>query len=294
MPSQIHEAFIFLFRNRPALAAELLRDALHVEVPNYSEARIESSDLTELQPAEYRADLVVLLYEGVPVLRIVVEVQLQPDEAKWYSWPNYVTGLRARIRCEAYLLIVAAEDSVAQWASQPIKLGGESRVVPLVIGPSGVPVVTDEDAAKVDPELAVLSAMAHGRDADVGRALQIALAAMAASVGLDASRSTLYSDLVIASMSEAARKALQSMDPGKYEYQSEFARRYVAQGVAEGRAEGMAEGRAQLILRLLTRRFGPLPEGVEEQVRAASVDEIDAYAERLLSAKSLDEALGKG
>jgi fructose-specific component phosphotransferase system IIB-like protein len=33
---------------------------------------------------------------------------------------------------------------------------------PIVIGPNGVPVVTDVDRAVREPELAVLSAMAHG------------------------------------------------------------------------------------------------------------------------------------
>jgi hypothetical protein len=61
MPSQLHEALLSLFRNRPELAPELLRDALHIQLPAYSEARIESADLTDLQPAAYRADLVVLL-----------------------------------------------------------------------------------------------------------------------------------------------------------------------------------------------------------------------------------------
>jgi hypothetical protein len=56
----------------------------------------------------------------------------------------------------------------------------------MVLGPSGVPVVTDVQAAKLDPELAVLSAMAHGQDPEADRSLQIAVAAMAASVGLDA------------------------------------------------------------------------------------------------------------
>lgn len=60
MPSQLHEALLLLFRNRPALAPELLRDALHVELPAYTETRIESAELTDVQPAEYRADLVVL------------------------------------------------------------------------------------------------------------------------------------------------------------------------------------------------------------------------------------------
>ena len=40
--------------------------------------------MTDVQPAEYRADLVVLLYDGKPVLGIVVEAQLSPDEHKRY------------------------------------------------------------------------------------------------------------------------------------------------------------------------------------------------------------------
>jgi hypothetical protein len=74
------------------------------------------------------------------------------------------------------------------------------------------------------------------------------------------------------------------MDPAKYEYQSDFAKRYVAQG--------RAEGRAALVLRQLTRRFGALPLAATERLGAASVDELDAIGERLLTAESLDEALG--
>ena len=187
-------------------------------------------------------------------------------------------------------------DVVANRLRRPIELGGGNQFVPLVLGPSGVPEVTDAARAAADPELAVLSAMAHGRDADARKALRIAVAAMTASVGLDAERSTLYFDLVAASLSEAARKALQSMDPAKYEYQSEFARRYVAQGKAEGRAEGKAEGRAEgkadLLLKQLAVRFGPLAAEVVARVRAASVAELDIFAERVLTAASLDAVLG--
>ena len=91
MPSFHHEALLQLFRNRPLLAPELLRDALHQLLPEFSEARIESADLTDIQPAEYRADLVVLLLEERPVLGIVIEAQLGRDEAKRYAWPAYVT-----------------------------------------------------------------------------------------------------------------------------------------------------------------------------------------------------------
>jgi hypothetical protein len=114
MASRAHEALLLLFRNRPALAPELLRDALHLSVPRFTEARIESAELTDVQPAEYRADLVVLLYEGRPVLGIVVEVQLRPDEDKRFSWPAYVANLRARIRCPVCLLVVTVDDGVAR------------------------------------------------------------------------------------------------------------------------------------------------------------------------------------
>ena len=167
MPSQVHEALLQLFRNRPGLAAELLRDALHVDVPAYTEARIDSAELNEVQPTEYRADLVVLLLDGVPVYGIVVEVQLAPDERKRYVWPVYVTGLRARVKCPVCLLVVTADDACARWAAKPINIGGGTVITPTVLRPSGVPEITDEAVAMADPELAVLSAMAHGKDADV-------------------------------------------------------------------------------------------------------------------------------
>jgi hypothetical protein len=94
----------------------------------------------------------------------------------------------------------------------------------------------------------------------------------------------MYLDLVFDSLSEAARKELRAMNPAKYEYRSEFARRYFGQG--------LAEGRAALLQRLLLHRFGPLPAEATERLSTATIDELDAIGERLLSAQSLDEALG--
>jgi Domain of unknown function (DUF4351) len=287
MPSQLHEALLLLFRNRPALAPELLREALHVELPSYTEVRIDAADLTDVQPAEYRADLVVLLLDGVPVFGIIIEVQLSADERKRFVWPVYATTLRARLECPVCLLVVTTDDTVARWAVRAVDLGGGNRFVPLVLHPSGVPQITDEEQARSDPELAVLSAMAHGRDADAGKSVQIALAAQLASLALDEERSRLYFDLVLNSLSEAARRALKTMNPAKYEYQSDFARRYVAQGCAEGERSG----RAALVAKLLSLRFGPLPDTVRSGIEAASIGELDAIGERLLTAQTLQDAL---
>jgi hypothetical protein len=241
-----------LFRNRPALAPELLRDALHQKLPGYTEARIDSADLSEVQPAEYRADLVVLLLDGVPVFGIVVEVQLSPDERKQYVWPAYVAGLRARLKCPVSLLVITADNACARWAARPIDMGGGSRLVPWVLGPSGIPEITDESAARADPELAVMSAIAHGKDADSAKSVRIALAAQLASVDLDDDRATLYCDFILNSLSEAARRAFKNMREFNYEYQSDFARHYFGKGVKKGKAEGIAQGRAELVLRQLT------------------------------------------
>ena len=120
MPSYLHEALLQLFRNRPALAPDLLRDALHWRLPPYTEVRIDSADLTEIQPAEYRADLVVSLLEGVRVFGIVVEVQLSRDERKPFVWPTYVAQLRARLELPVCLLVVTTDEVTARWAAKPI------------------------------------------------------------------------------------------------------------------------------------------------------------------------------
>jgi hypothetical protein len=60
MPSYLHELLLVLFRNRSGSAADLLRE-LDVQLPEYDEVRTESSDISDLKPAEYRADLVLFL-----------------------------------------------------------------------------------------------------------------------------------------------------------------------------------------------------------------------------------------
>lgn len=287
MPSQLHEALLLLFRNRPGLAAELLREAFGIDVPEHAVAQVESAELTDVQPAEYRADLVVLL-DG-EALGIVIEVQLSADERKRFVWPCYVANLRARRRLPVCLLVVTVDEATARWASRPIELGGGNVFRPLVLDRSAVPEIVDEDRARSDPELSVLSAMAHGRDADVGKAARIANLAVDVSLGLDSDRSKLYFDLVVVSLSEPARRELRAMDPAKYEYQSEWVRQWLA----EGKAEGKAEGRADLLVRQLTLRYGELDEAALARIRTASIDELDAIGERVLTAGSLEEALGR-
>lgn len=283
-----HESLVQLFRDRPELAPEMLRDALGVAIPEYTEVRIESSDFTETVSTEYRADLVVLLVEGKPVLGIVLEVQLAPKARKRFTWPVYVAGLRARLECDACVLVVTPSSEVARWAAEPIALGPGGSLVPLVLGPDAVPAVRDVDAARREPELAVLSAMAHGEDADAERAATIALAALVACLDLDAERATLYADVVRSALGDAARAALETMmqSPERREFQSEFARKYVA----VGKAEGKAEGEAQAVLAVLEARGLAVTAEQRERITACTdLAVLEGWIRHAVTAGSVDD-----
>ncbi|MBI4705674.1 MAG: hypothetical protein HY744_31670 [Deltaproteobacteria bacterium] len=248
--------------------------------------RLEPADLTE--PAEYRADLVVLLLDGKPVLAIIVEVQLAPDEDKRLSWPLYLAGLRARLRCPVCLLVVAPRRAVARWCARPIALGHPGFVLrPLVLGPDAVPLVTAVEQAAAAPELAVLSALAHGSGA---HAVQVALAALGAIQGLDDERARFYLDLVMASLGEAARQALEAvMASGTYEYQSDFAKRYVA----KGRAEGEAKGKAEAVVAVLEARGLDVPAALRQRLGGCTdLAQLDEWLRRAVTVASAAELLG--
>ena len=106
MPSIRHEAPLELLRRDPQLAAVLLR-GLGVPVPAGAAAVLAPADLSASVPAELRADAVVVLSgtDGAR-LAVVVEVQLRYDQDKRYSWPAYLTQVRAAQHCPAVLRCV--------------------------------------------------------------------------------------------------------------------------------------------------------------------------------------------
>jgi len=288
VPSQLHEVLLMLFRNRPEMAPLLLREALHVELPAYTEVRIESAELTDVAPTEYRADLVVLLVNGKPVLGIVIEVQLKPDDRKRFSWPVYVTGLRARLACDCCLLVVCPSSETARWASAPIVLGPGAQLVPMVLGPDGVPVITDAEIAHRFPELALLSVMAHGQG-DVQTAVNIARVAAAAASDLASDSQALYLDLIESALGEAARKAFEML-PETYKFQGPSYLRGKAEGEAKGKAEGEARGKAEGILAVLEARGIAATEEQREQILACTdLERLSACVRKAVTLADVDE-----
>jgi predicted transposase/invertase (TIGR01784 family) len=76
-----------------------------------------------------------------------------------------------------------------------------------------------------------------------------------------------------------------------------FANFFLEKGWKEGRQEGMQQGVQQgvkkgesaLLGRMLTLKFGALPEEVEQRLEQADCAQLEAWSERILFANSLDE-----
>lgn len=287
--SSLHETLVEMFRHRPELAAELLSGALGMDLPVYQQVRLDGGECTDVVPTEYRADaVVVLIAADQPVLAVVVEVQLGRDGDKRWSWPVYVATLRARLRCPTMLLVICVDTATAKWCATPIELGFGATLAPFVLGPDRVPIVTETSQARRDPEVAVLSAIAHGADPDRRSVLDALLGALAV---VDEQRAALYSDVVFAALPEAARAYLEALvSTGTYEYQSEFVRKYIIQGRAEGKAEGRAEGKAEGVLAFLDARGVDVPEEARIRIiQCHDLDQLDSWIRRAATADTVND-----
>jgi hypothetical protein len=306
VPSSMHEALIDLFRVRPTLAPTLLTEALGVAVPAHSVARIVESTLNDLKPTEYRADLVLELSdrEGRLVLAIILEVQLAEDTEKLFTWPAYVGTLRARKRCPVCLLVVAPDETMASWCRRPMELGpGMGVLTPVVLGPLAVPVVTNRATARKAPELAVLSAMAHGNDPGGVRVLTAMLGALDA---FDEKRRRFYINLVASRLTEATRVSLEEMMTtgqadgelidfmGQIEAKLEarIARETEARiaPVIEARSE--ARGEARALLMLLAARGLSVSDAIRTKIASCTdLATLDRWIARAATATNAEQVV---
>lgn len=56
--------------------------------------------------------------------------------------------------------------------------------------------------------------------------------------------------------------------------------------------EGLTKGKTKALIRLLARRFGPLPDWVAQRAEGASIEQLDTWFDRALDAATLAEVFG--
>ncbi len=91
-------------------------------------------------------------------------------------------------------------------------------------------------------------------------------------------------------------RALDQAKPDRREeLMGTVAEEWMKQGEARGRAEGIAEGEARgkavMLTRMLERRFGELPPWARERIHQADDTRLDAWADALFDAQTIEEVL---
>lgn len=300
MPSLEHEAPLELLRGDPRLAAVLL-ESLGVPVPPGSSARLVPADLTASVPAELRADAVILLTPPEPgrKLAVIIEVQLQYDEKKVFSWPAYLTQARAAHRCDTVLLVICRDPATAAQCRATITTGHPGfDLTPLVVDATTTPRPGPPGSGPAGPELAVLAVLTGALDLDRDSARHLVLASLAS---LDDDRLPTYTVFIRRAASEVARQALEALMTTT-RYRDAFVDGLMAEGLAkglaegeakglaEGEAKGKAEGEARMVLRVLGARGLQVPDEIRERVQSCTdTAQLEHWGERAATADSLDD-----
>ena len=287
-----------MLRDRGSMARTLAEWAIGEPFSADVQLRSRDQSYSEIEPPEYRADLVLeVAADGTqaPACMLVFEVQLSRDPRKRLVWPAYQAVLRSQHGCPTIVVVLAPDAGVARWCAEPIDLDGLGRSVmrPAVIGPSRVPLVTSLDEAARAPGMTALSVIAHGRSQ---HAVEVGRAGLRAAEVLDGTDSSLYADLVFHHLHEVARKALEHEMAlklkNKYEYQSSTAKRFLAEGKALGEVEGQLAGKRSALEAVLGARGLPLDEATRARLASFDEEQLDELIVRAATADSLDELFG--
>jgi len=294
-PSPLHATLVSALARRPerieAMARALLGRTLGPLAVADSTLHRRSSD-------EVRPDLVFRTGAGSGWL--AVEVKLGIDEAKARRWPMAMSLLRDQKGAMGDLLVLTPSRSVARWA----------RAVADGEGPLGTvmslrPVVlcAAEHLERLldprSPSLALLAAfaVAHRRGP---RALDVVVRALACTQELPVAlrREQMHAILTLLGhdLSRLLRTAMNTAEGHSIRtWVDELEEKGFERGIEKGIERGIEKGIARLrevLGRQLATRFGPLPNDAEARIAAASADELVHWLDRVLTADTVEAALG--
>lgn len=163
----------------------------------------------------------------------------------------------------------------------------------MVLGPSVVPVITDQAEAKQETELAILSAVVHGNGPN---GLSIVEAALSALGKFDAEHAAVYFQIVYDALREPLRRAVEALI---MERQSEataglppFIKELIDRGKHEGLREGELKGKRDMLLRLVARAGIALAEDDRARILACTDPAtLERWVENVLGAKTAGDVL---
>ena len=111
-------------------------------------------------------------------------------------------------------------------------------------------------------------------------------------VETDADKKAKYMEFieVYARLSEDEKRRFES----DYAEEKAVMTGFIQRAREEGMERGVLRGERALLERLIQRRFGPLPTAAAERLGRASADDLEAWADNVLDADTLDGVFGPG
>jgi hypothetical protein len=301
MVSTVHEALRDLVRDDPMLCADLLAGIAMIDRRSIDGASCVDPTVPQNVSPALSADAVVVLRSAAsPVLVVVVEVQLEVDDEKQWSWPLYAASLRREHGCPTAVLAICPREGVANWARTKLVLGPSHSFAPIVLSRAEIPAIEDRTRARERPALAVLAAIAHGNDRAVG--LSVVFAALSAVNSLEEARARVYTSAIWDTLDRVAQRALEvAMSEQTPPVETNFERRMrelfedkwrresEAKGRAEGEARGRAEGEADALRTVLAARGFVLDAATEARIASCQdLQILRAWIARAVSAATLE------
>ncbi|WP_158043579.1 Rpn family recombination-promoting nuclease/putative transposase [Skermanella pratensis] len=316
-----HDHFFKHLLDQPGTAGALIRERLPAAV-----AELISQDDPVLMPGsfvdkelrEYRTDRlygVGIRTGGAAFIYVLMEHKSSPDpridlqllgyETRiWQDWDKREgRDSEGRIRKLPPIFPLVVYHGEAEWRiplsfADGLDLGDEAlrpHVLDFRYSLADLGRIDDDRLSREERLRVGLLILKHGtRDGDLHRTL-VKLGRAAFALGPDDLIALVRYILSEPNSVETAilRDALKEIVPGQEtRVMSIAAEEWKAEGIligeARGKAEGKAEGKADILLRLLRRRFGAVPEAAIATIHNASDDQLNAWAENILDAATLD------
>lgn len=286
-PTAEHEALHRVFHRGEALFARAMARVFSVQVPAPEPGRVTvlSTDLTETDPLERRADSVLqaefLVEDSMGKYILVIESQTDEDRDRLRRWPHFIAHLNDKYDCPVLLAVVCSKQPTARWARKPIEVGLPGLICQttrlVVFGPDNVPAITDPEDAAADVMLAVFSALTHSRGA---RARGILEALATALTTIDEEAASSLSEFTEIGLGETPSAEIWRAMMATRTYP--FVSQTRLQGREEGRAKGLAEGRAKAlagaIFKVLERRGIEVDDDSRQRIASCTdADMLDAW-----------------
>jgi hypothetical protein len=269
MASLIHTALVELLEAHPDALAYLLELA---GSPPSGPLLPITGTRTKVMTLERRVDRAFLVGDSKPPEAfILAEVQLDPDDDKFYAWALYVELARTRYRCEGALVVLTTSEGVRRWIARTIvprtgKYGTLRGLEPTVIALDQI-----DPSLLLRPDRTYLAMLAVAGHAALPDAEEIAEAAVDLTFGnLAKPFAAEQLDVILGMVNEALRASLESRIMEHHEYRSELFRGIYEKGEAEGETRGEARGEARGILAVLGARGIPVSDAIRERILGCS------------------------